>query len=164
MERKKSTLGDRVTRRVEMCRRSGPSHILIAAEEESIANWLINIATRGFGVTKPKLLHTVKRILDKNGRETPLKRKDPPNLPGDKWCQRFLQRNPKVKLVSTRKLDVKRAKVSKAEVDKWFQHFEVFLSDHQLLDKPTNIWNCDESGFSTQVKTGKVLGPWQFHR
>lgn len=30
---------------------------------------------------------------------------------------------------------------------------------HNLIGKPAQIWNCDESGFSLCPKSGKVLAP-----
>ncbi|XP_070538001.1 uncharacterized protein [Ptychodera flava] len=47
---KRSTLSDRVTGKVEMGRRSGPPPILTSAEEQKLAEWIINMGQRGFGV------------------------------------------------------------------------------------------------------------------
>ena len=46
-----------------------------------------------------------------------------------------------------------------AVLDKWFYEFEQFLLQHDLLDKPSRICNCDESGFPLCPKSGKVLAP-----
>ncbi len=41
--------------------------------------------------------------------------------------------------------------------------FEQFLLQHDLLDKPSRIWICDESGFPLCPKSGKVLAPQGAH-
>ncbi|XP_070574338.1 uncharacterized protein [Ptychodera flava] len=155
---KKSTLGDRITGRVALGRRSGPPPILTADEEDMITNWTVSMAERGFTVTKTQLRYTVKKILDKDGRQNPLKHKSPPNLPGDKWYRHFLERNPKARLAISKKVDVKETKNCESAESIWFTNFKTFLSHHSLLDKPTNIWNYGELSFSVQTKTGKVLG------
>ncbi|XP_077983099.1 uncharacterized protein LOC144437939 [Glandiceps talaboti] len=156
---KQSTLADRMSGRVAMGRRSGPPPILTPAEESKLADWLINMTESGRVVTNANLFKAVKHILDKDGRDNPLKHKDPPNLPGDKWYRQFLKRNPNVKMVAGNKPEQKKVEVTKEQVDQWFADFTLFLSNHGLSDKCMNIWNCDEYCFSIQVKTGKILGP-----
>ncbi|XP_077867407.1 uncharacterized protein LOC144356563 isoform X2 [Saccoglossus kowalevskii] len=65
-EIKRSTLGDRVSGRTQFGRRSGPPPFLTTEEETQVADWIIGMAERGFGVTKKQLLYTVKKILDTN--------------------------------------------------------------------------------------------------
>ena len=56
----KSTLHDRLSGRIEVHRRAGPPTVLTKAEETRIADWLIDMAHRGFGCSKDDLLDTVK--------------------------------------------------------------------------------------------------------
>ncbi|XP_077867406.1 uncharacterized protein LOC144356563 isoform X1 [Saccoglossus kowalevskii] len=102
-EIKRSTLGDRVSGRTQFGRRSGPPPFLTTEEETQVADWIIGMAERGFGVTKKQLLYTVKKILDTNKKVTPLIKIDPPNLPGNKWYRQFIKRNPRVKTINTGK-------------------------------------------------------------
>ena len=53
----------------------------------------------------------------------------------------------------------KRAKISSADLDEWFAGYEKFIHDNGLVNRPLQIWNCDESGFDLQGKVGKILGP-----
>ncbi len=95
---KRSTLADRVSGKVGIGRRSGPPSILTRAEEQMLAEWIISMAHRGYGVNKKKLLRTVKKILDKDKRKTILKKHR--NMPGNKWYRQFVKRNPQVGMVS----------------------------------------------------------------
>ena len=54
-------------------------------------------------------------------------------------------------------LQVCRAKACSPEaITRWYINFEQFLEVNSLLDKPSLLWNCDESGFALCPKTSKV--------
>ena len=46
-------------------------------------------------------------------------------------------------------------------MDAWFERYKVILSERDMLDKPHEIWNADETGFTTGSKAGKVIGPYR---
>ena len=94
-------------------------------------------------MSRDGFLKAVKKFLDKDGRTTPFKDKKP----GYKWFGSFLKLNPKVKLCKARSLQRKRASISKDAVDTWFKDFDTFLIEKGLANCPSQIWNCDETGF-----------------
>ncbi len=55
-----------------------PQPVLTHDEEQVLEDWLVEMASIGYGRTKQQLQHSVKEILQKEGRQ-----KD--NLPGRKW-------------------------------------------------------------------------------
>ncbi len=150
----KSTLQDRLDGKVAKVRK-GPPTVLTKAEEDRFAEWLIERAKRGFGVTKDEFLDCVKTFIDKDKRKT----KFTGNRPGNKWYRGFVKRNPKVRLRNARPLDKKRAKITPKDVDEWFANFGKFVEEVGVSDRPGQIWNCDETGFDLQGRAGKVLGP-----
>ena len=99
----KTSLHDRVSGKVEFDRRSGPSSILTKAEESRLADWLIELAQRGFGHSKDDLLDAVKKLVEADGRKTPFVN----NRPGNRWYRSFIKRNPSVRLRSARPLEKK---------------------------------------------------------
>ena len=101
------------------------------------------------------MLDSVKKIVEKNKRKTPFVN----SRPGDRWYRSFLKRNPAIRLRNARPLEKKRAKISSADLDEWFAGYEKFIHDNGLVNRPSQIWNCDESGFDLQGKAGKILGP-----
>ena len=151
----RQTLADRINGKVKLERRRGPPPVLTKVEENLLAEWLIELSNRGFGMSKQGFLLSVKQFLDKDGRATPFKN----NMPGRRWYRSFLSRNPKVKLRKARPLEKKRARITKEDVDSWFDEFETFLTQKSLRDSPAQLWNCDETGFDLQGRTGNVLGP-----
>ena len=150
----KSTLQDRLSGKAKNIR-TGPHTVLTHAEEDWFAEWLIERAKRGFGVTKDEFLDRVETFIEKDKHET----RFTGNRPGNKWYRGFVKRSPKVKLRSARPLDKKHAKITPKEVDQWFENFEKFIQDVGVADRPGQIWNCGETGFDLQGIAGKVLGP-----
>lgn len=150
----KSTLHDRVKGRWAKPGKGNPQ-VITLKEEERLAFWLVERAKRGFGLSVQEFLDSVKTFVEKDGRETPFIE----NRPRRKWYRGFLKRNPMVRLRNARPLDRKRAKISSEDLDQWFKDYEEFINDNGLVDKPSQIWNCDESGFDLQGKAGKILGP-----
>ena len=110
----------------------------------------------GYGRTKDQLTMMVKAILDKDGRPNPFK----DNRPGKFWIKGFMKRHPKLTMRTSQALGVSRAiSCTPLVLDKWFKDFEAFLREHNLLNCPSALYNCDESGFPLTAHTGKVLAP-----
>ena len=116
--------------------------ILTVAEEDKLADWLVERSKRGFGLSVNEFLDSVQKFIEKDKRKTQFQG----SRPSRKWYRGFIKINPQVRLRNARPLDKKRAKISAADLDNWFTEYE-------------QIWNCDETGFDLQGKPGKVLGP-----
>lgn len=130
--------------------------ILTVAEENKLADWLVERSKRSFGLSVDEFLDSVQKFIQKDTiQKTPFKA----SRPGRKWYRGFVKRNPKVRLRNARPLDKKRAKISAAHVDNWFTEYKQFMIETRLDTRPGQIWNCDETGFDLQGKGGKVLGP-----
>ena len=130
--------------------KAGNQQVLSPAEEQRFTEWLIERSNLGFGATKNEFLDAVKSFLDKDQRQTRFVK----NRPGNTWYRHFLKRNPQVKLRSARPLDKKRAKISPTDLDDWFQQFSKFIAELGLINRPEQIWNCDESGFDLKGRAG----------
>ncbi|CAF1338053.1 unnamed protein product [Didymodactylos carnosus] len=66
-------------------------------------------------------------------------------------------RHPEIKTATPIPLELPRAKITQAIVDKWFSLFEQVINENNLIDKPFQIFNCDESGFVDKTDTTKVI-------
>ena len=72
----------------------------------------------------------------------------------------FFSRHPELTVRKAQSLGVNRAiSCTPAALDKWFVNFKAFLKEHNLLDCPSAVYNCDESGFPLLPRTGRVLAP-----
>ena len=151
-----SYLQRRVSGTVEVTARNGPAPILREEEENTIVDYLKEMALRGMGLGPSDVMDLVQNFLQKEKRNNPFK----DNRPGYKWYYGFMARHKD--LIETRQetlLDYCRSKVTKEKMDNWFVGYNEFLSNLELLDKPHRVWNADETGFSMGSKAGKVIGP-----
>ena len=76
----RSTLHDQVVGKV-LSNQSRPATILTPAEESMLVQWSLHMADIGYGRTREQLCLTVKKILDKDGRQNPFW----DNFPGRDW-------------------------------------------------------------------------------
>ena len=43
-------------------------------------------------------------------------------------------------------------------VGKWFEEYEALLTELNIMDVPSHLWNCDESGLQDQFCSTRVVG------
>ena len=141
---------------VDIEKLKGPNTIFTQQEEEGMALWLSEMAKRGMGLRTCEFLDFVQEIVKKEHRKTPFK----DGRPGYHWYVAFRNRNSHIIAPRTETpLELKRSKLTKDVTDKWYTNFRDFLISIRCLDKPSRIWNCDETGFSMGSNKAKVIGP-----
>ena len=76
------------------------------------------------------------------------------SLPGRKWLRSFMKRNrQEIKWKKEEKIEKIRAQRFTEETRKsWFALLKSVLIKLDLLDKPSQIFNCDETGFSDKTE------------
>ena len=118
-------------------------------QESFIADWCLNEEGAGRAPNRRQVVAFAQAIRRAGGDEEPL---------GERWCDRFLHRNPRVKMKKSSPLELSRTKGSTKEA------FEAFytLLDAQIKEKkiiPANIANMDEHGMQElESDGGKVIG------
>ena len=141
---------------VDLFKCRGPTTIFSESEEVKMAEWLSEMAQRGFGLRMCEFLDFVQDIVKREKRTTPFK----DGRPGKKWYYAFLNRNRHI--ISPRSesdLEMKRSKVTKEKTDIWYSKFKDFLISKDLVNSPSRIWNADEAGFNMGANKAKVIGP-----
>lgn len=121
-----------------------------------MAKWLCEMSQRGMGLRMCEFLDFVQSIVNKEKRQVPFKN----GRPGKKWFYAFMNRNSHIinQRVETA-LELKRSQVTKEKMDAWYDRFRDFLLSIGLIDKPSKIWNADETGFNMGSNKSKVIGP-----
>jgi hypothetical protein len=96
------------------------------------------------------------KVAEKSGRPHPW---DPENgMAGRAWYDGFMSRHPTLKLKSPQPLSHARARNADDETVKdFFQKLGGIYARLNLLNKPMQIYNLDESGISTVHKPGHVI-------
>ncbi|CAF1656006.1 unnamed protein product, partial [Didymodactylos carnosus] len=72
--------------------------------------------------------------------------------PTMEWYYTFMKRHPQLTTAKSISFELPRAKIAQTIVDKWFNLLEKVLIDNDLFDKPSQIFNCDESGFADETE------------
>lgn len=79
-------------------------------------------------------------------------------LAGADWLKLFLKRTPTLSILKAEGVSMSRAEgMNKEEVQKYFELLTKILTENDLLDKPLNIFNVDESGLQLNNIPGKVV-------
>ena len=135
----KSTLSDRVSGRVREGSHSGPSRYLADEEEAELVYFLVGSANVGYAKTKKDVLAIVSRVAESKGLT---------NCPvSHGWWESFRKRHPHLALRTAEKLSYARYVSTDPDIiDKYFDLLKDTLSDNKRLDRPAQIFNCDETG------------------
>ena len=143
----KSTLYDCVSGRVTLNARSGPDHYLSDEEEERLAKWLIRCASIGYANSKKDVLAIVAAMMTKKrGVEVNVSKG---------WWESFCCRHPQLTIRCAETLAYARAVAANEETLN--QYFDLLEATLTIIDKPSQIFNCDESGFTLDHQGGKLI-------
>lgn len=138
----KSTLHDRVTKRVTIDAKPGRKPVLSNEIEKRIIKNVTESAEKGFGISRKQLLHRA-AVLCKRNKITGFKN----FTPSKHWWEGLKKRHPEVALRKPEKLGTVRARMlNGCVVDKYFADLSKIVVNLNLQEKPENIWNCDETG------------------
>ena len=149
----RNTLRDRVSGRVTHGSLSGPKRKLSAADEEALVQYCLYCSAHGFPLTRARLLAYASAVMKKRSQE-----EHQPPLGKRRWyC--FRRRHAAVLSMRTPdNIDRARACCATMEtVSRYFVLLEKTLTEHGLRDKPAQVYNCDETGFSMEKSRCKVL-------
>ncbi len=148
------TLRRRVNGSVSMDCRPGPSTVLTEEEEECLANYVVQMSDMGFGLSPDAIKNIAYRIVEKSGRKHPFKN----NTAGQDWFKGFRRRHPRLTIRTPQPLSYCRAVCSNREtIDYFFGKLGSLYGRLNLISKPMNVYNVDESGVTVVHKPGKVV-------
>ncbi|XP_053392256.1 uncharacterized protein LOC128554944 [Mercenaria mercenaria] len=100
------------------------------------------MADRGTPLTTSVLRKFVVAIIQRNGKPTRINLEKGPSM---KWIRIFFARNPELKKRKPDRADNGRLKVTREEVDEYFQLLEKTINELKVT--PDQIFNVDETGF-----------------
>ena len=148
------TLRRRVTGSVTLDCRPGPATVLTVEEESKLANYIIEMADMGFGLTREDVMRVAYVIAEKCGKDHPFKN----GAAGRAWFEGFKSRHPNLTLRIAQPLSYCRAIAANKEIiQDFFAKLGAVCARLNLLTKPMQIFNVDETGISIVHKPGKVV-------
>ena len=148
------TLRRRAVGLVSLECRSGPSTVLTREEEEALMNYCIKMSEMGFGLSREDVMRTAFTIAERSGRPHPFS----DGMAGRGWMDGFMRRFPNLTLRSPHPLSFARAKACTDEAIKsFFEKIGGLYARLNLLSKPMQVYNSDETGISIVHKPGRVV-------
>ncbi|XP_053405016.1 uncharacterized protein LOC128558830 [Mercenaria mercenaria] len=157
----RTTLTDHV-KNPETRTKKGPQKQLTKEESDGLVAFVLYMAGHGFPMTRLMVRCYVQEIVRRSGRTTLF------NLekgPSDEWFRKLKADYPQLAFRKPENRDRGRSRMSnKKVVNDFFQFWSDTLQKHGLLDKPSQVYNCDETGWSgKETARGKVIGPRTGH-
>ena len=147
----RSTLHDRVSGRIQHGATSGPPRYLSDEEEKELAEFLRNCAKVGYARTRLQVITLVQQTLKDKGLDVRV---------SNGWWESFKRRNPKLALRTAEPLSYARLIAGNPEVlNYYYDLLENTLMENDLMDKPSQIFNTDETGLPLDPASLKVIVP-----
>ena len=155
------TLRRRVNGSVNSGCKPGPATVLTEVEEEYLASYLIQMADMGFGLSCETVMCLAFKIVDATQRKHPFN----DQKAGRAWFDGFRRRHPKLSIRSPLPLSYCHARCANMDtINDFFGKLGAIYGRLNLLSKPMQIYNCDETGVSVVHKPGKVVTEMGRHK
>jgi hypothetical protein len=145
----RSTLRDYLSGRSNPSSRSG-APLLTEDEETELATFLIEVAKIGYPHTRKQVLSKVQAIIEAKGMNHKVTYG---------WWESFRKRHKHcLTLKSAVPLSMARAKATDVEViERYFCMLEECMRHYDIMDKPSRMYNCDETGLPLNPPCHKVV-------
>ena len=148
------TLRRRTTGLVSLDCRPGPHTVLTSEEEARLAQYCVTMADMGFGVTPEGVMAIAYAIADKTGRDHPFTE----GHAGRGWYEGFMARQATLTLRAPQPLSYARAVSSNKEtINDFFAKLGAIYGRLNLIAKPSQIFNADETGVTIVHHPSKVI-------
>ncbi|XP_052284973.1 uncharacterized protein LOC127881261 [Dreissena polymorpha] len=109
------------------------------------------MADHGFPMTRNRTRVYIREIIKQGGRTYPYKVSE--NGPSDEWFRKLFARHPELQERTPDSLDPARSSMSREDVIyPFFDFLDKTLTQYGVKDKPSQIFNCDETGWSGKEK------------
>ena len=149
-----ATLHRRVNGSVKIGCKPGPDPVLPPEAEKKLYDYIIEMADMGFGLSRQEIMFLAYQIAEKGGIKHPFRGESA----GRKWFDGFRRRYPTLTLRSPQSLSFARAKAANPKImEDFFAKLGSVYARLNLLTKPMQVYNVDESGINLVQHRGKVV-------
>jgi hypothetical protein len=151
----RNSLRRRVLSKVELPK-FGQHTTFSKAEEKELVTYLVKLDNIGYGLTYKELRSLVYYYAFTNGRKHTFNNNL--QMAGKDWVRGFMSHHRNLSLRLSEALSFSRARgMSQEKVKKFFDHLSNLLDNHNLWDKPANIFICYETSLQLIYKPKKVI-------
>eukprot|EP00064_Thunnus_orientalis_P007896 superscaffoldBa00000903_g7918 len=129
---------------------------LSKAAEKELSSIVKMLSRRGFPLGKKDIQKLAFSFSKANGIKCFLEAK---GSAGYYWFNNFMKRHKELKIKKLEALSAARAAgLNPVVVGKWFEEYEALLTELNIVDVPSHLWNCDESGLQDQFCSTQLVG------
>ncbi|XP_053374917.1 uncharacterized protein LOC123533097 [Mercenaria mercenaria] len=122
--------------------------------EQKLADHCAFMAQMGYGYTKWQVLDIAMELAKASGVSDKFRN----DKPSKHWFNGFVNRFPHMIMRKPQKLERVRALcVSPSTVDGYYKELKSTLVEIDLFDKPSRVWNIDETGITCDYNPPKIL-------
>ena len=151
----RKTLDDRVKGRVQHGTTPGPDTVLTPEEERGLKEYLLYMAERGFPLSKKMALVFAWAIAIRSGKDSRFSKE---TGPGNHWWRNFRARHPELSLRAADNLERSRTcALNKEVVNEYFSCLKKILEENELMNKPRQLFNCDETYLPLNFACERVI-------
>nr|CAI5824539.1 unnamed protein product [Callosobruchus analis] len=151
-----STLKRRITNGCLTKKALGGPPVLTQECEKKMVKHIIKLQKFGFAPTRSEVRTMAYKLAEKCNQHHKFNREK--ETAGMDWLHLFLKRNSELSIRKSEGVSQARSKgLNKKIVSDYFSLQQNILIEHNLLDKPGNIFNVDESGLQLNNRPGYVL-------
>ena len=119
-----------------------------------MAAYLVQMSETGYGINREEVMGMAYTIVEKSKRSHPFRE----GSAGRAWFEGFMRHHPKLTVRSPQPLSYCRALCSnKDTIMDFFVKLGTIYGRLNLISKPMQIYNCDESGVTVVFKPNKVV-------
>ncbi|XP_031358597.1 tigger transposable element-derived protein 6-like, partial [Photinus pyralis] len=134
----------------------GPPSLFGKANEIRLVKHIKAMQATGFPMGRDDVRKLAFNFAEKLGLKHKFNREK--GMAGYPWLARFLRDHPELSIRAAEGVSSARARgMNQEEVSKYFALLESILKEHALFDKPSAVFNADESGLQLNNKPGKVI-------
>lgn len=152
----KTTLKRRLKKGVLSKGSMGRNSVLGLENEQKIVGHITKLQASGFSPSRDTVKSMAFELANKLGIQHTFNSEN--RMAGFDWLQSFLRRNPKLSIRKSEGISKNRALgMNKSVVKEYFDLLEKTMIENDLVNKPGNIFNMDESGLQLNNKPGQVI-------
>lgn len=134
----------------------GPQGVLGIDNEKRLVKHVQRLEAAGFAPNRSTIRTLAFQFAEKLGVKHNFSKET--GMAGHHWLLSFLERNPELSIRQAEGLSLVRGQgMSREEAKGFFDILKTVYEEHQLFDKPHQIFNIDESGVQLNNKPGRVI-------
>lgn len=152
----RTTLRNRIKSKSCSKGRMGPDSLLGEANETKLCNHILDLQKAGFPITRNDLRSLAFEFAE--DLKIPYNFDTEERKAGYVWLNSFLRRHPNLSVRQSENVSLARVKaLSREEVGNYFDLLDSVLTQNNLVNKPSCIFNVDESGLQLNCRAEEVI-------